>query len=143
MGWNLFCDKVVKNTMTNEAAPAYRSLLTNRSRRLRIIGSLLLLASLGMAIYGGIVLMPSLRAAKAATLAQTLNSRTPEAIRAKKIMKTKLIFAYGYWSVCGVLVTAILLTAWLDVREMSRSYVEQRKSLWANVADKEKTDADA
>lgn len=129
--------------MTSEPAPAYRTLVTNKSRRLRIIGSLLIIASLGMAIYGGLVLMPSLRSAKATTLAQTLNSRTPEAIRAKKVMKTTLIFAYGYWSVCGIVVTAILLVAWLDVREMSRSYLEQRKSLWASVAKDDKMDADA
>jgi len=129
--------------MTSKVAPAYRTLVTYKSRRLRIIGSLLLIATLGMAVYGGLVLMPSLRSAKEAVPAQTLDSRTPQAIRAKNVMKTKLIFAYGYWSVCGILVTATLLTAWLDVRETSRSYLEQRKSIWSAVADKEKTDADA
>lgn len=129
--------------MASEAAPAYRTLITNKSWRLRIIGSLLLIATLVMAIYGGFVLMPSLRSAKEAALARTLDSQEPQAIRAKNVMKTKLIFAYGYWSVCGILVTATLLVAWLDVREMSRSYLEQRKSIWANVTKEEKTDADA
>lgn len=129
--------------MANEAAPAYRTLITNKSRRLRVIGVMLVVAAVSMAIYGGIVIMPSLRVAKNAALIYPLDSRAPDAIHAKRVVKAQLIFAYGYWSVCGILITATLFTAWLDVREMSRSYLEQRKIIWANVAEKEKIAPDA
>ena len=129
--------------MTNQAAPAYRTLITPKSRRLRVIGSLLLLATVSMAVYGGTVIMPSLRATKNIVLTYPLDSRSQEAVHAKQVMKAQVIFAYGYWSVCGVLLTATLFTAWLDVREMSRSYVEHRKAIWTLPEEKERNLPDA
>jgi hypothetical protein len=129
--------------MASEAAPAYRSLVTNKSRRLRMWGSLLVCAAALMALYGGMVLMPSLRSARDAALVQRLESQQPEAVRARRVMKTKLLFAYGYWSVCGVLVTAAMFAAWLDVRETSRSYLEHRKAIWNNVAGRDRDHDDA
>lgn len=127
--------------MANKAAPAYRSLITNKSRRLRVWGGVLVFAALLMAFWGGKVLMPSLRSARDATLVQSLDSQEPQAVRARAVMKTKLLFAYGYWSVCGILVTSALFVAWLDVRETSRSYLEHRKAIWDNVAGRGKENA--
>jgi hypothetical protein len=40
-----------------------------------------------------------------------------------------VLFAYSYWGVCGLLVIAALFLAWLDFREVSRAYLEERRAI--------------
>jgi hypothetical protein len=39
---------------------------------------------------------------------------------------------YAYWSVCLTLVLSLVLITWMDLREVSRNYLEQRKALWSS-----------
>jgi hypothetical protein len=142
---------------------AYQPLISARSRRLRMTGVLLLVAILGMALYGYAILMPSMRALPHVT--QTIDRagsvyRTGSANRAdskgtarsgsstaardaasnpvkpltekqRKTALAKVLFVYGYWSVCGLLLVALILVSWLDFRELSRNYGEYRRRLYA------------
>lgn len=136
----------------------YRPLVSARSRRLRVIGILLLISVLGMTLYGYFVLMPSLRALPHIAPPVDRNSATTPSARvqghstvgtgiveanassseyklserARKTALAKVIFVYGYWSVCGVLIIALLLVCWLDFRELTRAYEDQRQRLYFN-----------
>ena len=121
----------------------YQSLITARSRRLRTIGLMLLVAVLGMSIYGGAVLMPSLRQTRDAVRAEMSQTTTtsiqpqyttPEQKRLRAAMKAKIIFAYGYWGVCLVLLTTLLIVAWMDFREITRRYLHAQVALLAESA---------
>src|SRR5581483_1656699 len=134
------------------SSSVYQSLLSARSRRLRTIGLLLLIAVLGMTLYGGLFLMPSLRAssraAQRAVFSRThrgetavpATMRTPEQRtsdeRDRKALLTQVIFAYAYWTVCGLLVLGLLGVAWLDFREVLRNYSARRRQLWMEAIDR-------
>ena len=136
----------------------YRPLVSARSRRLRLIGTLLLISVLGMTLYGYFVLMPSLRElphiappadqnSAVTTLARvpghttvgtgiikvnTSNADYKLSEQARKTALAKVIFVYGYWSVCGVLIIGLILVSWLDFRELTRAYEDQRQRLYFN-----------
>lgn len=142
---------------------AYQPLISARSRRLRVTGVLLLVAVLGMALYGYAVLMPSLRAlphvaqstdrtgsvnrttgavssarlgavraGNSTAARQTVSvSAKPLTEKQRKTALAKVLFVYGYWSVCGLLLVALILVSWLDFRELSRNYGEYRRRLYA------------
>ncbi|HZT43534.1 MAG TPA: hypothetical protein VFA07_15325 [Chthonomonadaceae bacterium] len=123
--------------------PAYQSMVSPRSRRLRTIGLLLLVAIIGMSLYGFSSLMPAIRRQAVAYHQQTVStqpSRTesPQASRqgsrAKKIMLLQITIAYLYWGTCGLLIIALLFVAWLDLREVTRNYINQRRSVWMETA---------
>lgn len=121
------------------------SVVSARSRRLRIVGAMLLLATLGMVAYGSLVLMPGLRHAVVTTprrLEQRLSDgrveRDPEVERWKRALATRILFAYGYWAFCGVLVLAVVLVAYLDFREVSRNYLARRQAIWSDITRRDR-----
>lgn len=125
------------------SSPAHGSMVSSRSRRLRIIGSLLLVAIAAMVVYGVAVLMPSLRRSVAETsprierrIGNAGTERTPEERLQRKALATQLIFTYSYWTVCGVLVLVAVFVAYLDFREVSRTYLAQRRAIWSEVAER-------
>lgn len=141
-----------------ELQTVYRPLISARSRRLRVFGTILLLSVLAMTLYGYFVLMPSLRTlphitppvaqsaanvqrhvATGTEIMQTETLRpTPKISKSKisertrKTALAKVIFIYGYWSVCGVLLISLLLVCWLDFRELTHVYEDQRQRLYLN-----------
>ena len=146
-----------------ELQTVYRPLISARSRRLRIIGTILLISVLAMTLYGYFVLMPSLRtlpritppvAQSAANVQRPTTAGTgilqadilrpmpklsePKLSEPKlsegtrKTALAKVIFIYGYWSVCGVLLISLLLVCWLDFRELTHVYEDQRQRLYLN-----------
>lgn len=116
---------------------AYQNLVSPRSRRLRTVGILLLLAVVGMTIYGALVIMPSLRAAsqqyaRRQTSGAAVNFRSNLASptrRERRALQVQVLFADVYWVACGLLTLGAISVAWLDFREVSRNYVEQRRAL--------------
>ena len=98
------------------------TLLTPRSRRLRTIGAVLLLAIIVMAAIGAIWVGPLVHHVPAAALASP-------AARKRKLL-ADIAILYSWWGIVTGLVLLLLIVAWLDVREVARSYVEHRQSLW-------------
>jgi hypothetical protein len=132
--------------------PAYRSFISPRSRRLRTIGLVLLVAALGMMLYGTLSLMPTLRhaihretqTATALAAGRPVSALEP-AVRARiqharKAAAAQAIFAYTYWAICALIVAALIVVAWLDVREVQRRYIDQRIALFAETAQRLKRD---
>ena len=54
--------------------------------------------------------------------------------RANRVVAANVLFAYGYWSICSLLVVGMLFVAWLDTREVSRNYLNERRSVWLEAA---------
>ena len=129
---------------------AYQTMITPRSRRLRTTGLVLLVAAITMALYGFFVLMPSLKrsleASKGAgpiiqsvspaagTTAAARSRNDVHSVRIRRVAAVKVLTAYAYWTVCGLLVVAMVFVAWLDLREVSRAYLNQRRAIWAETA---------
>ncbi|MDE2126705.1 MAG: hypothetical protein KGJ62_08955 [Armatimonadetes bacterium] len=99
------------------------TLLTPRSRRLRTIGAVLLGAIIVLAAIGAIYVGPLVHHVPAAVLASP-------AARKKKLLGDVAIL-YSWWGLVTGLVILLLIVAWLDVREVARSYMEHRQSLWS------------
>ena len=125
--------------------PQGSGLISVRSRRLRTVGIVLLVALLAMTVYGMLGLMPSVRrirdssALKRPVLSASATPEQRAAARAenrriRRVMLAQVAFVYGYWSVCGVLAVTALLVAWLDMREVSRNFAAQRRALWTEAA---------
>jgi disulfide bond formation protein DsbB len=126
--------------------PAYHNMISPRSRRLRSIGLMLMIAALTMGIYGYFVLMPSLQRSVPTAHATTPTVSAPQSPaqagndadrqlrRERRVATAKVLFAYGYWSVCGLLALGVMFTAWLDTREVSRNYLKERRSVWLDAA---------
>ncbi len=106
-----------------QGSPPYSSIVSARSRRLRTIGALLLCAITGMTIYGLWVLMPAIH--HAAQVHPLLAS-----VHVRRQIFTRVAIAYAYWGVCALLLCAAMVVAWLDFREVSRTYAAQRRALW-------------
>ncbi len=130
------------------SSPYSQGVVSARSRRLRTIGLLLLIAILGMTWYGIFFLMPSLRVSAQRTAPLVVRRIRPglaspgivaapsptQAARneqQKKAFLAQFIFMYAYWSVCALLILAALLVAWLDLREVLRNYAARRRALWS------------
>ncbi len=131
--------------MTPTSSTYQGIMVSARSRRLRIIGSLLLVAIIGMSIYGIRVLMPVLQkttALVAHASAQTASSQNhaslsnAEALSAsphlRRLLRIRIIFSYGYWTCCAILFLSLLLVVWLDLREVTRNYADQRRKIWTD-----------
>ena len=125
-------------------SPAYGNIISARSRRLRTIGMVLIGAILAMVLYGMTSFMPTLRHTKDDL--QRLNggkpisifrekAKTPDEERLRKALAAQLVFAYGYWAVCGILVLSAVFVAYLDFREVTRNYIAQRRAVWTEMAD--------
>lgn len=129
--------------MATPPPAVYGSMISARSRRLRTIGGVLLIAILAMVIYGTTTLMPSLRRSVAATpirvqrsTGEAIPPRTPEEEHRRKATATQIVFAYSYWAFCGVLVISAVFVAYLDFREVSRNYLTQRKAIWSDISER-------
>lgn len=123
------------------AGTPYQNLISAQSRRLRVIGIVLLVMILGMCVYGGRVLMPKLRENRAplhnSTVQATSSSTVLSPVKAeslRKLAKAQLLFFYAYWGVCFALIIALLMVAYLDFREVSRNYLRLQVSLLSNTA---------
>lgn len=125
--------------------PFYSSL---RSRRIRTLGVLFLLVAALMSFYGGTVLMPNLHRtllASRSTSEPVVTSRggpnaalpalSPRELRAARIRKVKVSLALAYWGVCSLFVIGAILMAWLDVREISQRYLDERRALQRETVD--------
>lgn len=128
----------------------YQSLLSARSRRLRTVGGVLLAAIIAMSLYGFVVLMPAINRSVAAHKIARIEASapgskaapvlTPAQRKEQKKVYTQVAFVYAYWGVCGLLVIAALFIAWLDLREVSRNYLAQRRAIWNEVAMRSRGD---
>ena len=107
----------------SQSPSLYSGIVTPHSRRLRTVGALLLAAIAGMTFYGLIILMPAIHhAAELHPLAVSVHVR--------RQLFTRVAAAYAYWTVCGLLICAAMVIAWLDFREVSRTYAAKRRALW-------------
>jgi hypothetical protein len=125
----------------------YSSIVSPRSRRLRTIGVVLLVAIGGMIAYGYFSLMPSLARSirdhplTISTSTGALRTAAPQQAnrpltRAERLRKLRVAVALAYWGVCGLLIVGVVFVAWIDLREISRTYVEQRRAMWTQAADR-------
>ena len=131
-----------------QSPPNYWGIVSARSRRLRTIGVMLLLAALLLSAYGAMVLMPAINRAVTARHARietaphasiSLTARSDEMralTRDQKAEKVQVATVFAFWGVCALLVIGALFVAWLDLREITRNYVQQRKQLWTQTAER-------
>ena len=126
---------------------AYSTIVSPRSRLLRTIGLALLVGILAMVIYGYFGLMPSLArslrtnpvsAPHTTVAAQNRESQLDlqQYNRAQRIRKMRVSVALAYWGVCALMLVGVVLVAWLDLREISRTYVAERRAMWSEAADR-------
>lgn len=123
---------------------AYTTIVSPRSRRLRTTGVVLLAAICAMVLYGYFGLMPSLgRSVREGNVAarRSAGARLSEnggqdelSPRVQRIRKYQVAVALAYWGVCALLLVAVLLVAWLDLREVSRQYIAERREIWRQAA---------
>jgi len=123
----------------------YSGIVSPRSRRLRIIGLVLLAAVVLMVIYGYFGLMPALRrsvqsdSASSVVRHSTAVGAQPSAIQSeheRRVRKLKASAGLAYWGVCSLLLVGTVFVAWLDLREISRNYVAERRAMWMQAADR-------
>ena len=140
-----------------EMPSAYQgTVLSARSRRLRTIGLLLLAVVVGMAVYGMSALMPPINHAAARLAQEESQSRgAPTAASSgqatahtathlatlRRNLKVQVAVAYAYWGVCALLLISVLFIAWLDLREISRNYVDQRRAIWSEAVERANAEA--
>jgi hypothetical protein len=135
--------------MTPSPAKYGSGIVSSRSRRLRTIAAILLVAIVAMAIYGMRVLVPGINHAASAAVKPSEQSQVfsgPQNVAHSKITPLKLtkkeaqvlkfdvLFEAAYWVVWIVLILSLMMVAWMDFREVSRTYLNQRRELWADAA---------
>ncbi len=136
------------------AETAYNAtMVSQKSRRLRTIASILLVLIGAFTMYGVLVLMPSLRHnvdrykrlqrevrlesaynSPATPDTQTAPGKHTTVSRAAKSVKVQVLFMYAYWSVTLLLLSALIAAVWLDLREITRQYTEHRLRMVATAA---------
>jgi len=136
--------------MTTSPSP-YQTMVTPRSRRLRTTGLVLLATAVSMALYGFFVLMPTLKRSAVVESHRIQDIRgEPGGIsrpvltidqaarirRSHRVVAVQVLAAYGYWTICGLISVAMVFVAWLDLREVSRTYLQQRRAIWAETASR-------
>lgn len=47
-----------------------------------------------------------------------------------KEIVAQLLFAYGYWTLCGGLIIGLIVVCWLDFRELARNYDAERHRIY-------------
>lgn len=127
--------------MTPPASP-YGSVISARSRRLRTIMTVLLAIIALMSVFGFYKLMPLVRDAvgrpDTPALTRIAHSQPGPDLTVQQIAHAKrtlharqvsVFMALAYWGVCSLLIVGILLLAWLDFRETTRSFVTQARAL--------------
>ena len=143
------------DTNSTDTPSVYSGIVSPMSRRLRTIGIVLLTAVCAMALYGYFVVMPSIERSLrdnplpppgivAGSRTTPLRPENPATTRAQRVRKLQIAVALAYWGVCSLLLVSVVLVAWLDFREVTRVYVEQRQVMWtkavANVEDPQPDD---
>ncbi|HLJ54814.1 MAG TPA: hypothetical protein VKT77_07210 [Chthonomonadaceae bacterium] len=132
-----------------QSPTVYSSVVTPRSRRLRTVGVVLLAAVLALTLYGYFGLMPAIErtlrrnpevAASTPRLSPALDAASPAAARAHRVRKLQIAIALAYWGVCSLLLVGAIVVAWLDFREITRTYVENRRAIWADSTGPPSTD---
>jgi hypothetical protein len=94
-----------------------------------------------MALYGYFGLMPSIErslrdnpvppgsiSSAPRTARPPVESAPPS--RAERVRKLQVAVALAYWGVCSLLLIGVVVVAWLDFREVTRSYAAQRRAMW-------------
>lgn len=127
--------------MTPPISP-YMTVVSPRSRRYRSLVTILLIAIVGMSIYGWATVMPGVREAVGRpdtpeltrmAKAQPGPEATPKQIaHAKRTLKARgvvVALALAYWGVCSLLLLGVLFIAWLDFRETARSFALESRAL--------------
>jgi hypothetical protein len=132
--------------MTSNRAQYGSGFVSSRSRRLRTIAALFLLVIVAMAVYGTRVLVPGINRVAAIAVKPAVhpqgnlvspiprrNTVTPLNVSKKeaRILKFDVMFVAAYWVVWIVLILSLLLVVWMDLREVSRNYLDQRRELWS------------
>lgn len=129
------------DTQSTDTPSVYSGIVSPRSRRLRTIGIVLLTAVVAMALYGYFVLMPSIERslrenpvpAPSITAGPTRPGvDKPPTSKAQRIRKYQVAVALAYWGVCSLLLVSVVMVAWLDFREVTRVYAEQRRAMWTS-----------
>ncbi len=124
----------------------YSEIVSQRSRRLRTVGIVLLVAVVAMVSYGYLRLMPSVAESLRDNPVRTnINAVThgagtgllePKMTRSQRLGKLRVAVALAYWGVCALLLVGLVAVAWLDLREVSRRYFDERRSLWTEAVDR-------
>ena len=119
-----------------------QGIVSARSRRIRYVAAVVLAAVILMGAYGTLRLMPQVRNTSRIFSAiqrhDAIGRATPfpstseltERTRLVKVVRFEILFAYAYWTVWTLLVLTLILLAWIDLREVSRAYLMQRKRLY-------------
>jgi len=141
--------------MTPTPSVYSQTIVSPRSRRLRTIAAVILVIILVMSAYGVRVLMPLVKrsadAARREEAASAARQRPADNLpastgrehrlrvssRTARIIRFQVIFTYGYWTIWTMLVLTLLLLSWMDLREVSRNYISQRKLLFQAAIDAE------
>lgn len=91
--------------------------LSPRSRRLRIVGLLLLAFIFILIVYGWFWFQPAITRSVHKNAQIVHNLSYPPIVRdhARKVAITQITFAMEYWGFCFLLVFAVLFIAWLDI----------------------------
>ena len=110
--------------------------LSPRSRRLRTVGALLMLAILGMIAFGWFYFQPKLSHAVHANSHIVHDLRYPPILRehARKVALTQLMFGIYYWAFCFLLVLGLLFVAWLDIVETRVRALLARRDMVRQIA---------
>jgi hypothetical protein len=102
-----------------------------------------------MAIYGTRVLVPRINFAAGTAARSRIQSQTNSAVNAgghtnqsslnltkreAQVLRFDVLFEAAYWVIWIALIVSLLLVAWMDLREVSRTYLNQRRELWAVAA---------
>jgi hypothetical protein len=132
---------------------SYSTIVSPRSRRLRTIGLVLLATVVLMVIYGYFGLMPALRRSvhvdstpssfsHNSAVENGSQTDSTQSDHERRIRKLKASAGLAYWGVCSLLLVGAVFVAWLDLREISRNYVAERRAMWTQAADRIKSTDD-
>ncbi len=121
-----------------------QGIVSARSRRIRYVAAVVLAAVILMGAYGTLRLMPQVRNTSRNFSAIQRHDATgiapphpstsdlTERTHLVKVVRFEILFAYAYWTVWTLLVLTLILLAWIDLREVSRAYLMQRKRLYTD-----------
>lgn len=102
--------------------------LTPKQRRLRRITTALLLFIAAQVAVG--VLHPFFRPVRPLQLTPTV----------ERALMVKILFIFGYWTVCLLLVMCLVLVAWMDLREVRRKFLVARRDIWKDILQQYRAD---
>jgi hypothetical protein len=112
--------------------------LTPRQRRLRVVTAVILtvvvcMVGVGMKhpFFHRLAAPPVQQLAREAYTAKREHRLPrPEAARASRVVKLKLLTIYLYWTAFFLLASSLFVIAWLDIREVERQLASARRDIW-------------